>query len=112
MDRIRAKAIALTEYAIELHDAVLAPLGFTVGSPRDASKRGAHVSLRRRDAEELCGRLMQAGIGTDFRAPDSIRLGVSPLTTRFRDVWTAVSRLRDLGRLNFTPPVISSAFRP
>jgi kynureninase len=96
MDRIRAKSIALTEYAIELHDALLAPLGFTVGSPREASKRGAHVSLRRADAEKLCGDLMAAGIGTDFRAPDSIRLGVSPLTTRFRDVWTAVARLRDL----------------
>jgi kynureninase len=96
MDRIRAKAVALTEYAIELHDALLAPLGFTVGSPRDSSKRGAHVSVRRADAEELCGRLMQAGIGTDFRAPDSIRIGVSPLTTRFRDVYAAVTRLAEL----------------
>ena len=96
MDRIRAKAVALTEYAIELHDAVLAPLGFTVGSPRDATRRGAHVSVCRPDAEVLCGRLMAAGVGTDFRAPDSIRLGVSPLTTRFSDVWTAVSTLAEL----------------
>ena len=96
MDRIRAKAVALTEYAIALHDVLLAPLGFTVGSPRDSARRGAHVSLRRADAEELCGKLMAAGIGTDFRAPDSIRLGVSPLTTRFRDVWTAVSALAEL----------------
>lgn len=96
LDRIRAKSVALTEYAIELHDAWLAPLGFTVGSPRDAAGRGAHVSVRRADAERLCAALMAAGVGTDFRAPDSIRLGLSPLTTRFRDVWTAVSRLREL----------------
>ncbi len=96
MDRIRAKSIALTEYAIELHDALLAPLGFRIGSPREASRRGAHVSLRRADAEKLCSDLMAAGIGTDFRAPDSIRLGVSPLTTRYRDVWTAVTRLAEL----------------
>jgi kynureninase len=96
LERIRAKSVALTEYAIELHDAWLAPLGFTVGSPRDAAARGAHVSVRRADAERLCGALMAAGIGTDFRAPDSIRLGLSPLTTRFRDVWTAVSKLREL----------------
>ena len=96
MERIRAKSVALTEYAIELHDALLAPLGFTVGSPRDAARRGAHVSVRRADAEELCGRLMQADVGMDFRAPDSIRIGVSPLTTRFRDVWTAVTRLAKL----------------
>jgi kynureninase len=96
IERIRAKAIALTEYAIEMHDVLLAPLGFTVGSPRESVRRGAHVSVRRADAEELCGRLMEAGIGTDFRAPDSIRLGLSPLTTRFRDVWTAATRLAEL----------------
>lgn len=96
MERIRAKSIALTEYAIELHDALLAPLGFSVGSPRDSASRGSHVSVRRADAEALVGRLMQAGIGTDFRRPDSIRLGFAPLTTRFRDVWTAVTRLAEL----------------
>jgi kynureninase len=96
MDRIRAKSIALTEYAIELHDALLAPLGFRIGSPREASRRGAHVALRRADAEKLCSELMAAGIGTDFRAPDSIRLGVSPLTTRYRDAWTAVNQLAEL----------------
>jgi kynureninase len=96
IEQIRAKSIALTEYAIELHDALLAPLGFTVGSPREASKRGAHVSVRRADAQALCGALMNAGIGTDFRAPNSIRIGVSPLTTRYRDVWTAMNRLAEL----------------
>jgi len=96
LDRIRAKSIALTEYAVELHDALLAPLGFTLGSPREADRRGAHVSVRRADGEKLCGALMAAGIGTDFRAPDSIRLGLAPLTTRYRDVWKAVSRLREL----------------
>ena len=44
---IRAKGIALTEYAIALHDAWLAPLGFALGVPRDAARRGAHVSIRR-----------------------------------------------------------------
>jgi kynureninase len=40
IDRIRAKGIALTEYAIALHDALLAPVGFTLGSPREAARRG------------------------------------------------------------------------
>jgi kynureninase len=93
---IRAKGIALTEYAIALHDAWLAPLGFTLGSPRDAARRGAHVSVRRVDARELTRRLIAAGVLPDFRAPDSIRLGLSPLTTSFADVARGIGILREL----------------
>jgi kynureninase len=96
IDRIRAKGIALTEYAIALHDARLAPLGFTLGSPRDAARRGSHVSIRRADARELTRRMIAAGVIPDFRAPDSIRLGLSPLTTSFGEVRRAVDRIAEL----------------
>jgi kynureninase len=98
IDRIRAKGIALTEYAIALHDAWLAPLGFELGSPREAARRGAHVSVRRADARELTRSMIGAGVLPDFRAPDSIRLGLSPLTTRFADVARGMEILRDLAR--------------
>ena len=68
---IRAKARALTEYAIELHDERLAPLGFTLGSPRDAERRGAHVSVCRADAAALC-RLARRGRRA-HRLPDARR---------------------------------------
>ena len=93
---IAAKAAALTEYAIELHDERLAPLGFTVGSPRDPAHRGGHVSVRRHDASDLCEALAAAGVITDFRMPDTIRLGCSPLTTSYAELWTGVERLRRL----------------
>ena len=96
IDRIRAKGIALTEYAIALHDARLAPLGFTLGSPRESARRGAHVSIRRADARDLTRRMIAAGVIPDFRAPDSIRLGLSPLTTSFADVHRAVARIAEL----------------
>ena len=96
IDAIRAKGIALTEYAIALHDARLAPLGFTLGSPRDAARRGAHVSVRRADARELTRAMIAADVIPDFRAPDSIRLGLSPLTTSFRDVARGIAVLADL----------------
>jgi kynureninase len=86
VDAIRAKGIALTEYAIALHDAWLAPLGFTLGSPREAARRGSHVSVRRSDARALTRALTSAGVLPDWRAPDSVRLGLSPLTTSFTDV--------------------------
>ena len=98
IDAIRAKGIALTEYAIALHDAWLVPLGFDLGSPRDAERRGSHVSVRRADARELTRRLIASGVVPDFRAPDSIRLGLSPLTTSFTDVARGMEILRDLAR--------------
>jgi kynureninase len=93
---IAAKAAALTEYAIELHDELLAPLGFTVGSPRDSARRGGHVSVRRNDARELCAALAAAGVITDFRMPDTVRLGCSPLTTSFAELYTGIETLRRL----------------
>ena len=96
IDRIRAKGIALTEYAIALHDALLAPLGFTLGSPRDAARRGAHVSVRRADARDLTRRMIGAGVIPDFRAPDSIRLGLSPLAISFAEVRRAFERIAEL----------------
>jgi kynureninase len=96
IDRIRAKGVALTEYAIALHDAHLAALGFELGSPRDPDRRGAHVSVRRADTRELTRRMIAAGIVPDFRAPDSIRLGLSPLTTTFGEVHRAIQRIAEL----------------
>lgn len=96
MPAIRAKASALTELAVALHDAWLAPLGFSLGSPRAPDRRGSHVSVRRHDAKGLCTALIDRGVITDYRAPDSIRLGLSPLTTRFIDVWRGLATLRDL----------------
>jgi kynureninase len=96
--------MALTEYAIALHDSWLAPLGFSLGSPRDAARRGSHVSVRRADAHELTRRMIEAGVLPDFRAPDSIRLGLSPLTTSFSDVARGMAILADLAAADAPGP--------
>ena len=96
LDLIRAKGTALTELAITLADRWLAEHGVTVASPRDARIRGAHVALAHRDAAALCGRLADRGVLVDYRAPDVVRLGLSPLTTRFVEVWDGVSVLREV----------------
>jgi kynureninase len=96
IDAIRAKAIALTAYAIELADAVLARFGVSVASPRDEPRRGAHVALAHPDARRLCAALIERGVIPDFRRPDVIRFGLSPLTTRFVDVFDGVTALADL----------------
>ena len=96
IERIRAKGIALTELCIELVDARLAAGGVSVASPRDPARRGAHVALAHPDAKRLCAQLIERGVIPDFRRPDVIRFGLSPLTTRFVDVWDGVETLRTL----------------
>jgi kynureninase len=96
IDAIRTKGIALTDLAIALADARLEGLGVSVGSPRSAERRGAHVALTQPDAQTLCARLIERGVIPDFRRPDVIRYGFSPLTTRFVDVWDGVEALRAL----------------
>ena len=94
IEAIRAKGIALTEFAIALADARLAPLGLRVASPRDARRRGAHVALAHPDARAACAALIERGVIPDFRMPDVIRLGLSPLSTRFAEVWDGIEVLR------------------
>ncbi len=93
---LRAKGLALTSYLIDLHDDWLAPLGFQVGSPREAAHRGSHVSLRHPDARALCPALISHGVIPDFRTPDRVRFGPAPITTRYVDVWDAMDCLRTL----------------
>jgi kynureninase len=96
IDAIRAKGVALTEYAISLLDEWLAPFGCSLGSPRDASRRGAHISIRHPDARRLTRALIDRIVIPDYRAPDSIRVGLSPLTTSFDDVHRGFAALREL----------------
>jgi len=100
---IRAKSVALTELIVALHDAWLAPLGFELGTPREAARRGSHVSLRHPRAWTFTRALIDARVTPDFRGPDSIRLGVAPLYTSFADVWDALDRLRAIAARDDLP---------
>jgi kynureninase len=96
IDALRAKGSALTDYLITLHDAWLAPLGFTVASPRGAAERGSHVSLRFADAYRVCTAMIARGIVPDFRAPDRVRLGPAPASTSYVNVYDAMAGIRDI----------------
>jgi kynureninase len=96
IERIRAKSLALTGLAIDLAEVWLVPLGFSLASPREDDRRGGHLSLNHPDAERLARRFIEHGIILDFRAPNGIRLGPSPLSTSFTELWTALDRMRAL----------------
>jgi kynureninase len=96
MSQLRAKSIALTDYLIALADEWLVPLGFVVASPRNAARRGGHVSLRHDDARQLSQALLRTGVVVDYRTPDRIRIGPVPLFTSFAQIWAAMDRLREI----------------
>ncbi|MDU0312503.1 aminotransferase class V-fold PLP-dependent enzyme [Phycicoccus sp. M110.8] len=95
MAAIRAKSVELTEFALRIADAELAPLGVEVTSPRDPALRGGHVTLRRRGFRAVTATLWEEGVIPDYRDPDGIRIGLSPLSTSFAEVVDGMSALRD-----------------
>ena len=95
MDAIRAKSILMTDYASYLTDHLLAPLGFSLGSPRDSTKRGSHISIRHSDGYRINRAMIEdMNVIPDFRAPDNIRLGFAPLYISFMDLWEGFDRIR------------------
>ena len=95
LEAIRRKSVALTEYACQLTDSLLAPLGFSLGSPRDPNLRGSHLSLRHPEGYRINRALIdEMNVIPDFRAPDNIRLGFAPLYVSFSDVWEGFERIR------------------
>lgn len=92
---IRAKSGALTALAIDLADAWLAPFGVEVATPRDLEERGGHVALRHADARRITAMLLERNVIGDFRAPDVVRIGLSPLSLRFADVHAGFVRFAD-----------------
>jgi kynureninase len=95
MERLRSKSIKQTSYLIDLFDRHLAPLGFSLGSPRDADLRGSHISIRHKEGYRINRALIEEmKVIPDFREPDNIRLGVAPIYTTFEDIWKAVWRIQ------------------
>ncbi|MBT0768624.1 aminotransferase class V-fold PLP-dependent enzyme [Kineosporia sp. J2-2] len=86
LDAVRAKSLALTSYVVEVADRILAPYGVEVSGPREPERRGGHVMLSHPAFRELMPRLWERGVIPDFRPPQGLRVGLSPLSTSFTEV--------------------------
>ncbi len=100
---LRAKSQALTGAFIALVEARCAGLGLSLMTPRDAARRGSQVSFAHEQGYAVMQALIARGVIGDFRAPNLLRFGFSPLYTRHVDVWDAVEALRDV--------LVTGAFR-
>ena len=94
--QINAKASTGTNMMIELFDQWLVQLGYELVTPRDSKLRGGHISIYHPDAAQIARGLRdEMKVIPDYRAPNSIRLAISPLPTSYAEVFDGFERIRD-----------------
>ena len=96
---IRKKSVAQGEYLIQLASKWLYKPGFRLGSPEFNEKRGSHVSLKHAEGFRICKALLDPDVGEsvvvpDFREPNNIRFGITPLYTTYEEIFLAMEKLR------------------
>jgi kynureninase len=98
MDAVRAKSVRMAELFAALVERDCAGLGLALASPRDASARGSQVCLRHKRAGAIMRALIERGVIGDFRPPDILRFGLTPLTLRYADLGAATAALAEVAR--------------
>ncbi|GIW37971.1 MAG: kynureninase [Meiothermus sp.] len=93
LEVVREKSLKLTDLFIDLMAPLAARYGFELVTPREHVRRGSQVSYRHPEGYAIMQALISQGVIGDFRAPDIVRFGFTPLYLRFADVWEAVQRL-------------------
>ena len=101
IDKVRQKSVLQTEYLIFLFNKLLKAAGFHLGSPLDPAMRGSHISLQHPEAYRICKALINPKNSSikvipDFRKPDNIRIGITPLNTSFQDIHFCVERMMSI----------------
>jgi kynureninase len=96
MAAIREKSEKLTAFAVEVFDALLAPLGAELATPRDRARRGSHITVDHPGfTKATVEALWEGDVIPDFRSPRGIRVGLSPLSTSFREVLQGMEAMRN-----------------
>lgn len=93
---INRKAMALSELFLDLVNADEELQCLSLESKADSALRGAQLAFSHPDAYAICRALNKTGVVVDFRSPDIVRFGFSPLFLRFEDIWRAVQILREI----------------
>lgn len=96
IEDIRTKSLALTDLFIELVEARASENLLELITPRAHSRRGSHVSFMHPEGYAIMQALIARGVIGDYREPNVLRFGITPLYVGFTDVWDAVEILFDI----------------
>ena len=96
IEPVRAKSMGLTAYAVEVAAELLDPLGVVLASPRDAERRGGHVTLNHPLMREVTAALWERDVIPDYRDPHGLRIGLSPLSTSYAEVRAGLETVREV----------------
>ncbi|MDO8438782.1 MAG: kynureninase [Telluria sp.] len=96
MDAIRAKSLALTDLFIALVEERCGAHPLGLATPREHARRGSQVSFTHPHGYAVMQALIARGVIGDYREPEIMRFGFTPLYTSFADVWDAVEILRQI----------------
>lgn len=94
--KIRQKSKKMGDLFMGAVEQKCAGYGFGIASPRNADDRGSQVSLTHANGYAIMQALIERGVIGDFRAPEILRFGFTPLYLRYVDVWDAVEILADI----------------
>lgn len=96
MQQIRVKSLKLTDLFIQLVQQECAQFGFELITPLNHKYRGSHVSYRHEFGYEIIQALIARGVIGDYREPEVLRFGITPLYLGFEDIWNAVQQLKQI----------------
>lgn len=94
--QLRAKSLALTDLFIELVEQRCGGHPLTLITPREHARRGSHVSFRHPQGFAVMQALIANGVIGDYREPEVLRFGVTPLYLSHADIWDSVEILREI----------------
>ncbi|MNR30312.1 Kynureninase [compost metagenome] len=96
MASLRTKSLALTDLFIQLVEQRCAAHELTLVTPREHARRGSHVSFEHPEGYAVIQALIARGVIGDYREPQIMRFGFTPLYTTFTEVWDAVHILGEI----------------
>ncbi len=96
MNKLRSKSLKLGQVFMQLIEQELGDYGFNIITPKEDARRGSQVAMSHENGYAIVQALIAEGVMGDFRAPDTLRFGLTPLYIRYIDVWDAVSRLKKI----------------
>lgn len=93
---VHEKSALLSETFLELMTSRKELQELRLESKADPEQRGAQLAFSHPDAYRICRALSKQGVVVDYRSPDIVRFGFSPLFLRFADIWQAIQTLADI----------------